>query len=196
MRGQGRGALEAPHPSALPSTQMNVDLLLMGYFGRAHGVSGEVKVFPETDDPQRFLSLEHVFVGATADETREYAIESARFQMLKGRTIALLKLDGISTREEAEALSRVGVFAAQSDLPPLADGEVFVHDMIGMEVVEEGEDEPIGTVRDVLKGAQLLIVVARDGRPDVLIPDVPAIVIDVDIENRRITVDPPEGLID
>lgn len=175
---------------------MTDPLLLMGYFGRAHGVSGEVKVFPETDDPQRFLALERVFVGPSADQARSYAVESVRFQMLKGRTIALLKLAGISSREDAEALRRVGVYASQADLPPLEDGEVYVHDLIGMEVVEEGGGEVIGVVCDVLEGAQRLLVVARTGRPNALIPDVPEIVIDVDINLRRIVVDPPDGLLD
>ncbi len=172
------------------------NLILMGYFGRAHGVSGEVKVFPETDDPQRFLALERVFVGPTADQTREYAIEGVRFQALKGRTVVLMKLASVSAPEEAESLTRSGVFASLSDIPPLAKGEIFIHEMIGMEVVEADGGAPVGTVRDVLEGAQLLIVVARDGRPDVLIPDVPEIVVDVDVEARRITVDPPEGLIE
>jgi len=175
---------------------MSADLLLMGYFGRAHGVSGEVKVFPETDDPQRFLALEHVFVGPSADQVRTYKVERVRFQIMKGRTIVLLKLAGISLREEAETLSRIGVFASQSDLPPLADGEVFIHDLIGMEVIEEGGGEVIGVVRDVLEGAQRLLVVACAGYPDALIPDVPEIVIGVDTDLRRIVVNPPEGLIE
>lgn len=175
---------------------MSETLLLVGYFGRAHGVSGEVKVFPETDDPERFLAFERVFVGASADRTREYSVESVRFQMLKGRTIVLLKVEGISTPEEAETLTRLGIFADVNDLPPLEDGEVFIHDMIGMEVVEKEGGQPIGTLRDVLEGAQYLFVVARDDRPDVLIPDVPEIVVDVDAVSRRITVDPPEGLIE
>lgn len=174
---------------------MNPDaLILMGYFGRAHGVSGEVKVFPETDDPQRFLSLEHIFVGSTVDRTREYVIEGVRFQMLKGRAIVLLKLDGVSSPEDAELLTRSAIFAPLWAIPPLEEGEIFIHEMIGMEVVEEGGSTTVGTVRDVLEGAQLLIVVARDGRPDALIPDVPEIVVDVDVQARRITVDPPEGL--
>ena len=175
---------------------MSTDLLLMGYFGRAHGVAGEVKVFPETDDPQRFLALERVFVGPSADQARSYAVESVRFQMLKGRTIVLLKLAGILSREDAETLSRIGVYASRAHLPPLEDGELFVHDLIGMEVVEEGGGEVIGAVRDVLEGAQRLLVVARAGRPDALIPDVPEIVVDIDVDQRRITVDPPDGLID
>ncbi len=175
---------------------MNTELLLMGYCGRAHGVVGEVKVFPETDDPQRFLALRRVFVGPSADQTRTYEVESVRFQIMKGRTIALLKLAGISTREEAETLSRIGVYALKSDLPPLEDGEVYIHDLIGMEVVEEGGGEVIGTVCDVLEGAQRLLVVSRPARPDALIPDVPEIVTDVDINLRRIVVDPPDGLLE
>ncbi len=175
---------------------MSESLILMGYFGRAHGVAGEVKVFPETDDPERFLAFERVFVGKTSESVREYAVEGVRIQMLKGRAIVLLKLEGFESPEEAETLSRTGVFARVDDLPPLEDGEVFIHDMIGMEVVEQTSGELIGTLKDVLEGAQYLLVVGRDGRPDVLIPDVPEIVVDVDIESRRITLAPPDGLIE
>ena len=177
------------------------NLLLIGRCGRAHGVRGEVKVFLETDDPAVVTALGRVFVGPAAEEVQEYVVGRVRLQPQKGRTVVILHLDGIASREDAEALTGLRVYAAEEDLPELEEGEVYVHDLIGLTVVGADEEgipiEPLGTVRDVLEGgAQLLLVVARDGEPDVLVPDVPEIVLDVDVDAGRILVDPPEGLFE
>ncbi len=184
-------------PGIAPDT-----LLLMGRCGRAHGVRGEVKVFPETDDPDRFAALARVFVGPSAEEAEERAVERVRFQPQKGRTVVLLHLGGVPGRDEAEALRGLGVYAHEDDLPPLDEDEVYLHDLVGLDVVllaEDGESvtDPVGTVRDVLEGGpQLLFVVAREGRPDVLVPDVPEIVLDVDLDEGCVVLDPPEGLFE
>lgn len=175
---------------------MTDDLLLMGHCGRAHGVRGEIKVFPETDDPQRLVKLKRVFVGSTRQQASEYAVKQARLQPLKGRVLVLLKLDGINDREAAEALRNEAVYALLDELPPLKEGEVFLHDLIGLTVVEQGNSFPLGVVVDVLDGAQNLIVVSRDGQPNVLIPDVPEFVLSVDLSGKQIVVDLPEGLIE
>src|SRR5690606_12968758 len=113
----------------------------------------------------------------------------------------LRRLGGVDAREDAEALRGLSVYAAEADLPPLEAGEVYLHDLIGLTawtVDEAGEPaEAVGIVRDVLEGgAQLLFVVARDGVPDVLVPDVPEIVRAVDVGAGRLLLDPPEGLFD
>ncbi|NNF57138.1 MAG: 16S rRNA processing protein RimM [Rhodothermaceae bacterium] len=177
-------------------------LLLMGRCGRTHGVRGEVKVFPETDDPDRFLALDRVFVGETPASATERSIARVRLQPQKGRTLVLLHLKGLTTPEEAGSLRNLSVFAHEDDLPPLEEGEVYLHDLIGLAVVEvDDNDEPaseaVGTVRDVFDGgAQRLLVVARDGQPDVLVPDVPQIVLAVDLGAARILVRLPDGLLD
>ena len=177
-------------------------LLLMGRCGRTHGVRGEVKVFPETDDPDRFLALDRVFVGETLASATERVVERVRLQPQKGRTIVLLHLDGFTTPEEADALRNLSVFAHEDDLPPLEEGEVYLHDLFGLAVVEVDENnepatEAVGTVRDVFDaGAHRLLVVAREGQPDVLIPDVPEIVLEVDLDAARILVRLPDGLLE
>ncbi|MEM6326983.1 MAG: ribosome maturation factor RimM [Bacteroidota bacterium] len=180
-------------------------LLLVGRVTQPHGVHGEMKVFPETDDPARFADMERVFVGADARRaartTRE--VEGVRFQSMKNGTVAvLLALADVTTREGAGALRGQMVYAHADDLPPLEDGEVFVHDLIGMTVVVVDEDdhptgETVGTVRDVFEtGASFLFSVAREGRPDLLVPDVEPIVRAVDAEAREIRLFPPDGLLD
>src|SRR5690606_18616233 len=118
--------------SAMPGIAPDT-LLLMGRCGRAHGVRGEVKVFPETDDPDRFAALARVFVGPSAEEAEERAVERVRFQPQKGRTVVLLHLGGVPARDEAEALRGLGVYAHEDDLPPLDEDEVYLHDLVGLD---------------------------------------------------------------
>ena len=180
---------------------MTPDLLLMGRVGRPHGVRGEMKVTPETDDPARFELLDRLFVGATAEAARERAVAGVRFQFPKGRTVVLLSLEGVDDLDVAETLRGQNLYADAADLPPLEEGEAYLHDLVGLVAFHVGDDgeptgEPLGTVHDVLDGAQLLFAVRREGRPDVLVPDVEAIVAGVDLEGRRLLLHPLEGLFD
>ena len=180
-------------------------LFLVGRITQPHGVMGEMKVRPETDDPARFGLFDRLFVGpdAAGAARREREVTGVRFQHMKNGTVAvLLRLADVESREAAGDLRGMDVFAHEDDLPPLDEGEVFVHDLIGMRVLvvdDEGEPtgEVVGTVRDVFdSGATFLFSVAREGRPDLLVPDVDPIVRVVDAEAREIHIVPPEGLLD
>lgn len=166
----------------------------MGHCGKPHGVRGEIKVFPETDDPQRLADLSRVFVGQDLASAREVQVERVRLQPVKGRVLVLLKMEHVDDREAADELRNYSVYAEEADLPPLKEGEVYLHDMVGMEVVESETSTLVGTVKELLQGAQNLLVVQRGGQPDALIPDVPEIVLEVDVDAGRIIVNPPEGL--
>ena len=153
-------------------------------------------MIPETDDPKRFADLETVFVGKEPNVAASRTVVSVRFQSTKRGTVVVLKLDGVDTREAADLLRRQSVFAREEDLPPLADGEFFLHDLIGLNVVTDQEDG-VGTVKEVLElPANNVYVVARAGRPDALIPAVPAFIDEVDIEAGRLVVRPIDGLLD
>ena len=127
-------------------------------------------------------------------------MEHVRFQYPKGRTVVLLSLAGVDSVEAAEDLRGLQVFADPDDLPALEDGQAYLHDMIGLTVVEvdEGGAEvgELGTVRDLYDGSQLLFAIARPDGPDVLLPDVDEFVVRLDLDARRLYVRPPEGLID
>ena len=171
-------------------------LLIVGKVLRAHGVQGELKVAPETDDPQRFEALERVYVGGRPEGAREHAVEAVRYQPTKRGLVVLLRLADVASPEAVEALRGLWVYAREADLPPLEADEVFLHDLVGLDVVTEA-GERVGTVRDVLEGsAHPLYLVARDGRPDVMIPAVPEFVADVDPDAGRLTIRPIEGLLD
>jgi 16S rRNA processing protein RimM len=156
-----------------------------------------MKVFPETDDPQRLQELAQVYVGESPETARPVKIESVRVQPVRGGVQLLVRFEGVADREQSDALRGLSVFADAEDLPPVEGDEYFLHDLIGLAVYEDGAEEPVGKVADVLSGvAQDLLVVHRPGGTQVLIPDVPEIVADIDVEAGRIVITPPEGLLD
>ena len=172
------------------------ELLVIGRVWRAHGVQGEAKVIPETDDPARFETLERLYIGGQAETATAYAVEAVRYQQTKRGRVVLLKLVDVQTPEAVEALRQSLVFAAEGDLPPLEEDEFFLHDLVGLAVVTE-EGEAVGTVRDVMEmPGHPLFVVEREGQPDAMIPAVAEFVTDVDAEAGRVTIRPIEGLLE
>lgn len=173
---------------------MSSALRQIGVVTRPHGLRGEVKVRPETDDPARFDTLDHVLLGADSERARSFRIEGVRFQAMRVGTAVVLTLEGITDRESAQDLSGLAVWVEESALPPLDEDEVFVSDLVGLEVWE-GTDRMAGVVADVLDlPAQPVLVVRRTSGGDALVPFVPDLIEAVD--EHRIVVRPVEGLLD
>ena len=167
----------------------------MGRIVKPHGVLGELKVAPETDDPERFHNLEAVLVGPDAGSTTSFDLVSVRLQSSRYGITVLLQLEGVTSREAAEALCKQRVFASQDDLPPLEDGEFYYSDLIGL-AVETLEGESVGSVLDVFeRPGQDLLVIQRPEGGKVMLPFVPEIVPDIDMENSVLRIDPIEGLL-
>jgi 16S rRNA processing protein RimM len=167
----------------------------MGRIVKPHGVLGELKVAPETDDPDRFHSLEAVHVGPDEGSTSSFDIVSVRLQSTRYGITVLLQLEGVTSREAAEALGKQRIFASQDDLPPLEDGEFYYSDLIGLSV-ETLEGESVGSVVDVFeRPGQDLLVIQRPQGGRVMLPFVPEIVPDIDMENSILRIDPIEGLL-
>lgn len=171
------------------------DLLLIGRVLRAHGVRGEVKVLPLTDDPGRFDGLDDVFIGPAPERVKPVSVEAVRFQPTKKGITVVLKFSGVDTREAAETLRKAQVFAREADLPALEEDEVYLHDLIGLAVVTEA-GEPVGVLADVLDmPGQFIYVVSREGKPEAMIPAVPEFVVETDLEGGRLVIRPIEGLL-
>jgi 16S rRNA processing protein RimM len=161
-------------------------MLLAGQIGKAHGIAGEVYVIRISDDPQRFspgASLVH-------ENGHELTIESARSH----RDRFLVKFQGIDSRSEAEGL-RGRLYIRPDQARGLEPDEFWPHDLVGSEVLTSA-GRPIGRITEVRPGSahDLLIVDTESGER--MIPAVKAIVTSVDVEARRITIDPPAGLLD
>lgn len=171
-------------------------LLLVGRIGRPHGVRGEVKIIPDTDDPYRFAELERLFIGDDATSAPPFALRSVRFQQASRGTIPLVAFEGYEAKETIDRFRNKLVFAAEEDLPPLDDDEFYIHDLIGC-TVETSDGTHVGMLQSVLElPAHYVYIVSRKGLPDALIPAVPAFIEDVDVEEQRIVIRPIEGLLD
>lgn len=167
---------------------------MVGRVFRAHGIRGELKVIPETDDPARFEALETVFTGPDLERLTPHEVKQARFQYTKRGTTVILQLEDVGDRNAAEQFRKHNVYALEEDLD-VADDEVFVDDLLGSDV-ELKNGTHVGTVEEVLQTpAQHVYVVSRPDAPDALIPHVPEFVLEVDVEERRIVIEPIEGLL-
>ncbi len=187
----------AQQPSPLDTFAPDpADLLLVGRTYRAHGLRGEVKLIPESDDPARLLSVRTLFMGETADKAEAVRVESARLmQTGKGPQVVLL-IDGVDSREAAEALRGRSVWARREDLPELGEDEFYLHELVGLDAFTE-EGEHVGRVADVMETpGQYLCVVEREGRPDALIPAVPEFLVGFDEAQGRLVIRAIEGLLD
>lgn len=123
------------------------------------------------------------------EDGRTLVVETAR----EHRTRFLVKFEGVQTRDDANAL-RGPVFVEATAARELDVDEYWPHQLVGADVVTSDGDE-VGAVREILPGpAQDLMVVDRHGG-DVLVPMVKDIVVDVDVAERKVTIDPPEGLL-
>jgi 16S rRNA processing protein RimM len=171
-------------------------LLLFGRVYRAHGLSGEIKVIPETDDPTRFEALSALYVGQAPDTARLANVQGVRYQHTRKGTLVILKLETIDSREEAETLRGALLYAPADALPELDADEFYLRDLVGLTVIEENGDR-IGVVEDVLTfPGQDMLVIARDGQSSAMVPAVPEFVTTVDLEAGQITLRTIEGLLD
>lgn len=168
----------------------------MGHVLKAHGLHGAFKVRAETDDPKRFAHLTVLYLGETASVARPLRVQSVQYQPTRHGTVVVLRLDGIDTPEAAERLRHQALFADEATLPPLADDEFYLDDLVGLEVRRE-DGTPVGTVRDVLDlPAHPVLVIARPGQADALIPMVPDFLGELDVQAGSLVIRPIEGMLD
>jgi 16S rRNA processing protein RimM len=169
--------------------------LVIGRVAKAHGVGGEIAVDIRTDDPdRRFVKGASLRTRARDKTERTFVIESVREH--GGRL--LMRLDGIASRDAAEALRGSLFLVDSAELPPIDEPDEFYdHQLEGLRVrTLAGVD--VGTVREVLHtgaGELLAVKPAEGDGPEVLIPFVGAIVTSVSLADGLIDIDPPDGLL-
>lgn len=166
-----------------------IEYLDIGKVINTHGVKGEVKVLPLTDNPERYDLLKHLFLDRDGT-LKEYNVEWVKYH--KG--FVLLKLKGIDNLNHAEEVKNCILKVHRSQAVELPEGSYFICDLIGI-IVYDLEGKELGSLRDVLQtGSNDVYVVSKDGS-DILIPALKTVVKDIDLEHRRILVDLPEGIL-
>jgi 16S rRNA processing protein RimM len=164
--------------------------VLLGVITGAHGVRGEVRLKSFTSTPEAIGSYGAVLLGDSGRETVIRAVRPARQELIAA-------LEGVGDRNSAEALKGCMLYVQRDRLPPAGQDEVYVSDMIGLPVYRK-DGSLLGEVAAVADygAGDLLEIRSDERRGTILIPFVTAMVPEVDVANRRIVVDPPEGLIE
>lgn len=165
--------------------------LQVGVISSTHGVRGEVKVFPTTDDVKRFKRLKEVILD-TGKEELILEIEGVKFF----KQFVILKFKGIDTLNDIEKYKGKSLYVTRANAVRLRKDEYFIADLQGLKVVDE-QDNEIGTLRDVMEtGANdVYIVDMLDGR-ELLLPAIKECILRVDIEERLMQVHVMDGLLD
>ena len=163
--------------------------LQVGVISSTHGIRGEVKVFPTTDDPARYKKMKKVLLD-TGKERLELEIQSVKFF----KQFVIVKFKGIDNINEVERYKGKPLLVAREDAVKLENDEYYIADLIGMEVyTEEGR---FGVLKDVMEtGANEVYIVDSDSHGEVLIPAIRQCVLNVDPEENRMTVRIMDGLI-
>ncbi|MEP7213432.1 MAG: ribosome maturation factor RimM [Acidobacteriota bacterium] len=168
------------------------ELVVIARIVKTRGLRGEVVADMLTDFPERFEGLDDVIVRSVASgDQRELKIEKFWFQ--KGRVI--LKFAGLDTIEAAETLRDTDVCVPEADAVELEDDEFFDWQLAGCKV-ESIDGTPIGEVAEVMRTGGTEILVVKGDEKEYLIPFAESICTEVDIENKLIRIDPPEGLLE
>ena len=163
--------------------------LQVGVISSTHGIRGEVKVFPTTDDPARFKKLKIVLLD-TGKELTELEVQSVKFF----KQFVILKFRGLDNINDIEIYKGKSLLVPREDAVELEENEYYIADLIGMEVVtDEGE---FGILRDVMEtGANEVYIIDSKEHGEVLIPAIRDCILDVDVENRRMKIRLMDGLI-
>ncbi len=167
------------------------ETLRVGVITSAHGLRGEVKVFPTTDDAQRFRQLKDVLLD-TGTELKPLEVEQVRFF----KNLVIVKFRGLDRIEEVEAYKGRDLLVTRANAVELGPDENFIADLIGLEVVTD-EGGRLGQLTDVLQtGANDVYVVKRETGKELLLPAIKDCVLDIDLEAGRVTVHLLDGLLD
>lgn len=159
--------------------------VLVGEITSAHGIRGMVKVYPYTDTPERFKTISRINIEG---EDGLRSVESASVQ----KNMALIKIEGIDTRNASEAICKKKLYIPFEDRKPLEKDQYFIDDLIGLKVYTV-DGKLVGELTDILTQHGNDIMVIQSGGKEVLIPFVKAFVRSVDQDG--IVVEPIEGML-
>ncbi len=168
------------------------EFLQVGAIANTHGIAGEVKIFPMTDDIQRFKKLKEVYLD-TGKERMLLHVASCKF--VKNQPV--LKFREFHNINQVEGFKRCGLFVTRDQAVPLGKDEYFIADLIGLKVIREENGQFLGELKEVLQtGANDVYVVEMEDGREVLFPVIQDCVKKVDLERGEVLVHVMKGLLD
>ena len=166
------------------------NILQVGVITSTHGVRGEVKVFPTTDDVRRFKRLKEVILD-TGKEQITLEIEGVKFF----KQFVILKFKGLDNINDVEKYRQKSLYVTRENAVRLRKDEYFIADLMGLRVQNE-DGEVIGVLREVLEtGANDVYVIDLDDGRELLLPAIKQCVLNVDIEGGYVQIHILEGLL-
>ena len=167
------------------------NLLRVGVITSTHGVRGEVKVFPTTDDMNRFKKLKTVILD-TGKEHKTLTIELVKFF----KNMVILKFKGLDNINDVEMWRQKDLLITRDQAVKLSPDENFIVDLIGLTVMTD-EGEKLGELKDVLQtGANDVYIVKTGSGKEVLLPAIKDCILNVDLEKGEMLVHILDGLLD
>ncbi|MBR5659462.1 MAG: 16S rRNA processing protein RimM [Lachnospiraceae bacterium] len=167
------------------------DLLRVGVITTTHGVFGEVKVFPTTDEARRFDDLKTAVLKYRNGEMDVHIVGVKYF-----KNLVILKLEEITSVEQARLYRNAELYVRREDAVPLEEGEYYIGDLIGLSVVTD-EGKTLGTLTDVMEtGANDVYIVTTPEKKEILLPAIDECILDIDLENGICRVHVMKGLLD
>ena len=164
--------------------------LQVGIISSTHGIRGEVKVFPTTDDANRFKNLKKVYLN-TGKEQIPCEVQHVKFF----KQFVIVKFKGIDNINDIEMYKGSSLLVDREDAVPLEEDEYYIADLIGMKVVLE-DGSSFGTLTDVMEtGANDVYVVENGEGEEILLPAIRECILDVDVEKNVMTIHLMKGLI-
>lgn len=167
------------------------DLLQVGIISSTHGIRGEVKVFPTTDDVNRFKKLKEIILD-TGKEQLNLEIEGVKFF----KQFAILKFKGIDNINEVEKYKGRNLFVTRQNAVKLKKDEYFIADLQGLSVKNE-DGEVIGVLQDVMEtGANDVYIIQLEDGKELLLPAIKQCILEINIEEGFVKIHILEGLLD
>ena len=165
------------------------NMLQVGAITSTHGLPGEVKVFPTTDDPKRYNQLKEVWLD-TGKEKVNLKVERVRYF----KQFVIVKFRGFDRIEDVERFVKKSLYVTRDQAVRLKKDEYFVADLIGLRVMNE-DGSSLGILSDVLSTGANDVYVVTEGQREILIPAIKQCILQVNVEEGFVKVHLLEGLL-
>lgn len=166
-------------------------MIMVGKITNTHGHKGAVKVQSMTDYPERFEELQEVFM-VDGDKKEKMTINSVKYQ----KSNLILEIDEIKDMNQAELYKGKYLYIEMKDIRPLPEGEFYIFQLIGLKVYEN--NNYLGEIFDIIQTGSNDVYIVKNEKngKEILIPALKKVVMNIDIENKKMQVELLEGMLD
>lgn len=175
--------------SGSPSTIGEPEFLLIGKMGRPHGINGEILLYVMTDFPERIEVGKTFYIG---DQHQPHVLKNHRHHN-KG---LIIKFSEYRHRDQVDVLKNKGIFVRSDEIPPLDDGQYYLHQLIGLRVISDTGAEIGQLISHIETGANNVYIIRPKEGKEILIPAIDEVILSVDLVAKEMKVHLPEGLMD